>query len=1045
MPTESEIISAIDGAVNAASRFKRFADSVVGDEAIISQSVGDNARLLALAQTSQAEAESQVVEMEEAVVGSELYTATASEFDATDLNRFSLKYSFTGVVDVGVYETQYDDDPNWVNRDMSHLGKEDTLPTGEYVGEYTSSLDAIAQGAVVGDYFFHLTQQRFRVITDEGAGDSVIIHRAGKMSHPKVAIVILTQEGLFVFDGDDPSLPFWMHIPTGNDRPINTILGGEPTCVKFVNGIYYVSTTTRGLAVFDIPANTGFQGVGHGSFQYLAPLGEILEEERSWLLKSGIGAGFTLTSNVVNHISLYLDPASEVNVLTGMRRPVVGISLDTGFNVLLEDHNTVVASSLNLPALTPETGLTSAFDPDTGELYVGTVTNLRYVAYHEWRTSNFVLNILSDIDTNRLDIVDGTVIGFNSSFASGLQRQKYTGHSLDTFVSHSYSDNSLPYMPYASTMYMNSSVGEIDIVQGSLNSTNNAFQLGDLTGFTTDNTGTGTVTVDSGVVTLSAPNEGDRALLIFPITAQVGETFVLDLVIDSIGAEFGPLVIVNDAYLNSRNAYLPPGRHRIGFTVNVPDPKISIRVLDSEVEARISFFDIVAGDMNYATRANPRQSNRTRGNFTLDLVNGYFPSPMAVGTIEREPLVPGSPISGIVTGLTVDNANLVSRDERWKLSGDFSFVGWTKNNGVGNSDILNIMNSIPDDRAGGYEFQPIFKAAWQIASTFTGNTSPGIVVRYGEYTSATGIVGAGAPWIGTWVFFAVTMRNNVMELYINDRLVDTAILPNGDYAWPDGLATLKVGDDRTGSPRITRSNWLRLIDRALNKDEIMEMYNSEYTYYGSGLSGLLPSNQINSIHTDHHGRIAVSTDEGLAIVDAYTGVVDRIIDDSDADLTQSNILTSAIGEHHLVVSTATETKIEVSENKLRTLVKDPGDKGINRTREAILYTTANDWIVDRIFIMPGQELSCEFTILVEEDTTPTTNRITARFDGSFTAQRRSTERPVFIGSPEMRTVYSTNANVIIDVRISTIDHIVEILGRGVDARRLRWNFKLKYS
>ena len=159
--------------------------------------------------------------------------------------------------------------------------------------------------------------------------------RGTRREFPSVAVIIYdsTSKEVTIYDADDPNMPMWMVIPgTTTDWANNN---GNATDVEMLNGVLVASYTGSGAAILDFVEDK--RKIAYSSSYHFRQSAIEYRDNGAYLS----GEGYDLSSNQVNDVSMSIHPKAEVNPATGLERPTIALSTNTGLNVIT--HKNVVA------------------------------------------------------------------------------------------------------------------------------------------------------------------------------------------------------------------------------------------------------------------------------------------------------------------------------------------------------------------------------------------------------------------------------------------------------------------------------------------------------------------------------------------------------------------------------------------------------------------------------------------------------------------------------------------------------------------------------
>jgi len=224
-------------------------------------------------------------------------------------------------VDVLLYNTADDDDPNWIN-DAS-------------ASWYNEELNTATRG---------LTR-----------------------SFPRLALLVLEASKLTIYDATDPALPMWMVFNTGTYYAMLAVAVTKPaTAVAARNGLVYVASgaTNGALSIFDFVMDiTGI--MINGTDRYY-PRDIAGRNTAVSTVEPNYWVGY-LVNRDVNDIALTIPPDTPIDPVRNMRTPTVAVATDGGVSVIHADGS-VYDQTYTIASNTQ--ALRVAFPDDGGLLWV---------------------------------------------------------------------------------------------------------------------------------------------------------------------------------------------------------------------------------------------------------------------------------------------------------------------------------------------------------------------------------------------------------------------------------------------------------------------------------------------------------------------------------------------------------------------------------------------------------------------------------------------------------------------------------------------------
>ena len=219
--------------------------------------------------------------------------------------------------------------------------------TGTQANEFEAAIKSVTSSTTVGAVFVYDTRND----SDSGAWrkkcaglswfdeDLNTATRGGRREFPSVALIVADDDGVTIYDGDDPSLPAWLVANVGGESSSPnkmTALGGGTIgnigSAFALNGRIYLGgasgTGSQALLVWnfveDYFGNYG-DGAGRGG-----RAGTIAERNTQVIVDGTFG---TIANNTVNDVAAKIVEGSEIGAL-GLPIPTVAVATDGGVSVI---------------------------------------------------------------------------------------------------------------------------------------------------------------------------------------------------------------------------------------------------------------------------------------------------------------------------------------------------------------------------------------------------------------------------------------------------------------------------------------------------------------------------------------------------------------------------------------------------------------------------------------------------------------------------------------------------------------------------------------
>ena len=180
---------------------------------------------------------------------------------------------------------------------------------------------------------------------NEGAS----FYRGARKEFPSIAIIVVAQSRVNIYDGDDPNLSLWMQFKTGNPYAIGPN-GDYPHCVAALNGMLVIGEDTNygGVNCIDFVKDEIRRLRGsitsngtHGMW----PTGiwgrnGSDRSDRLWATGRGYdnyNIGQLLSDNV-NSVAIFAHDSSPIDPVTGLPYPTIACAVDSGISIITPRH-----------------------------------------------------------------------------------------------------------------------------------------------------------------------------------------------------------------------------------------------------------------------------------------------------------------------------------------------------------------------------------------------------------------------------------------------------------------------------------------------------------------------------------------------------------------------------------------------------------------------------------------------------------------------------------------------------------------------------------
>jgi len=230
--------------------------------------------------------------------------------------------------------------------------------------------------------------------------EGVSQYRGARKEFPSIAIIVVAQTRVNIYDGDDPNLSLWMQFKSGNPYVIGPN-GDYPHCVTALNGVLVIGEDTNygGVNIIDFVKDEIRRLRGsitsngtHGMWPtgIWGRNGNPDRTDSLWATGRGYdnyNIGQLLSDNV-NSVAIFAHDNSPRDRVTGLPYPTIACAVDSGISIISARHFEMIS----YPGGMGETG-----DSGTG-IYDLTNTNntYRYGRSVEWNEFGDLLFVMGD-------------------------------------------------------------------------------------------------------------------------------------------------------------------------------------------------------------------------------------------------------------------------------------------------------------------------------------------------------------------------------------------------------------------------------------------------------------------------------------------------------------------------------------------------------------------------------------------------------------------------------------------------------------------------
>ena len=216
--------------------------------------------------------------------------------------------------------------------------------------------------------------------------------RGARKEFPAVAVIVSINNGLMIYDGDDPNLPLWMEWTTTNGTYM--LRGATNGRIAAMNGIialsnastyggviviYFLSDTSRSYR--QLNSNNGSEGhfLGNG----IAARNDF--STNCYSNKSGGSIFPKLIDENTRDIAMTVLPNAPIDTATGLPRPTIAVATIGGSCIIRDDdeqitnYTTIATQNIDIhPAGFMIEGITGAVNDNFSLFDIGNTTRVTY-------------------------------------------------------------------------------------------------------------------------------------------------------------------------------------------------------------------------------------------------------------------------------------------------------------------------------------------------------------------------------------------------------------------------------------------------------------------------------------------------------------------------------------------------------------------------------------------------------------------------------------------------------------------------------------------
>jgi hypothetical protein len=697
--------------------------------------------------------------------------------------------------------------------------------------------------------------------------------RGNRREFPSVAVIVATTAGIYIYDGDDPSLPFWRLFEAGYNSYGGVVLwDAQHLSLSALNGTICVGNR-HGNVLYG----------GNGLYQYKLISDIYQNDTKAYSGKHSSGVYSPLiygsndtntvrTHNLVNYsvsdVSMAVLSDAKIDPVTGLPVPTIAVGTYGGIAVIKSDGTTINSSS-NTSYPIHEVNILS-----TGELYhrqgfsngsnegvnynnpysrisgvdLGTFANSTTFWYATDGTGN-LSSILGSSSVPPNCVVATKKSTFHVGDTKGLSNISVNSSSVNEgMVNWVTKDYVTGWMNGDIKLATLSDTDDTDVV-GSELVTNGTFDT-DVSGWS--NNATELLTWNSsGYADIDRNGGSSQGQCYQYITTEIGKSYVV--AVDVLAVSHGFQVYYDGNSMPSTSGSTvtnTTGTFYWWFTATNTSTKIDLSAVQSS--SGTASVDNVSIKL--------AESDRSVNNKGLQVV----------GTITKTPVATGADLVAY-SGFSSGNELFQRYNSDLNIgNGDFAIMVWAKH--------------VPDGSNAAYY---VFDRADTDGSNRTGAYYIPSQNRFDLY-SPSGTVsanGSAAP-LSDWSFLTFVRNGGTGYIYQNGRLLNSSSMPE---SWTgDGTAIFRIGARFNGAEPWTLGSLslFRLSATAPSEEQIKKIYedekmlfqeNAKATLYGSSdaVTALAYDDSTNLLHVGTSAGRSVF--QGLQRIDNTTNAVGTAI------------------------------------------------------------------------------------------------------------------------------------------------------------------------
>ena len=602
--------------------------------------------------------------------------------------------------------------------------------------------------------------------------------RGSRREFPNVAVIVLangTGGGLYIYDGDDPGLPLWMHFENSGTSWNSSILplasgNNYLTSVSTKNGYIFIGSTNNAIGLMAISfiedMTRSYLNANYGGID-TSPL--VNRNTSGHTFAAGAGTGNNtlppLVSIYINDLAVTVLPNAPIDYATGLPIPTIAVATDGGVSVI-KDDGTVVDITVNNASYTYARRVNFLSDNSLG-MGIGVsngVAQESYYIFNNIPTSDNVItvdniagttqnvdefyaiqypNTLVDLqilglDTNRaLSSSTGNSFGADKGLSVISRNVVAPDKGIVAYIASDYNTGWMPGDIKLATL----SDTDAAYIKDTNFVTNGNMSTSDTSSFLPYNSGSlqATVSITGGELKLTHTGTTNYAFARVIFDAEIGQVYTVKGRLKNGNASYAQVKPHSGCTFNpSEKVHSGTSYEDFHFTVTATSTSVQFRLQLVGSNGQYAYFDDVV--------AKVAEADRT-------LINNNALE--VFGTVIKTPVAAGADLvaySGFSTN------NYLSQPPNTDLdfgTGDFCAMGWFKSNtGTGGNE--NLFFRGQTDTNGYAMIEPYIRADGRV-DVLTRNAAEGTSI----FTTANSVL------TQQWLQWCMVRSSGVMYFYIN--------------------------------------------------------------------------------------------------------------------------------------------------------------------------------------------------------------------------------------------------------------------------------------